>query len=315
MAQMPRTQQSPKRTKTCSLCGDEARKVGSQRMLTKYEADYFQCPSCDLLQTEAPHWLDEAPWSSIAHMDTGAVMRNDVCVRVALAVAHLFDLDATASGMDYGAGSGLFVRSMRDRGFDFRWWDLFAPNVYAKGFEATPERRHDIVTAFEFFEHLPHPDVELTQLFTAGHEIILVGTVLHDSQYRPDWNYMFPAIGGHVVFYSPKTMQHIADRWGYQDVATTQHTVFYRRPLSTQRRRVLERVLLAHSSRAARLLLRLAPRYESLVLADLGRLLPEFLATIPGATPGPTPDRKVWPAFRRQRWWREIAIRLAGMVP
>jgi len=303
------------RTKTCSLCsGEDAPKVGTQRMLTKYDADYFQCVHCDLIQTESPYWLEEAPWASIAHMDTGAVMRHDVCVRVALMVAHLFDLDGTSQGMDYGAGFGLFVRAMRDRGFDFRWWDIFSPNIFAKGFEADHTQRHDLVTAFEFFEHLPRPGTELAPLFAAGHDVILVGTVLHDGQYRPDWYYMFPAIGGHVVFYSPKTMQHIADRWGYQVVATKQHTAFFRRPLSTQRRRVLERILLTPSSRGARLFLKVAPRYESLVLADLGRLLPEFLGSIPGATPCETPPRRVLPTFRRQRWWREAAIRLAGMV-
>lgn len=112
---------APSSTKACSLCDTDARRVDTQRVLTKYEVDYFQCQRCDLMQTEAPYWLDEAPWSSIAHLDTGTVMRHDVCVQVALAVAHLFRLDATSTGMDYGAGAGLFVRAMRDRGFDFRW--------------------------------------------------------------------------------------------------------------------------------------------------------------------------------------------------
>jgi hypothetical protein len=302
------------RIKTCSLCGDAAPKVGVQRILTKYDADYFQCRRCDLIQTEAPYWLEEAPWSSIAHLDTGAVMRHEVCVRVAVVVAHLFNLDPTSTGMDYGAGSGLFVREMRDRGFDFRWWDLFAPNVFAKGFEAKPEQKHDMVTAFEFFEHLARPATELDPLFKAGHDVVLVGTVLHDGQYRPDWSYMFPAIGGHVVFYSPTTMQHIADRWNYQVIATTQHTVFYRRYLSPQRQRVLERALQAPWSRAVRLFLEVAPRYESLVLPDLRRLLPDFLASIPGATPGESPRHQVWPALKRHRWRREAAIRLARLV-
>jgi hypothetical protein len=284
-------------------------------VLTKYEVDYFQCQRCDLIQTEVPYWLDEAPWSSIAHLDTGAVMRHDVCVQVALAVAHLFRLDATSTGMDYGAGSGLFVRAMRDRGFDFRWWDLFAPNVYAKGCEAQPEQRHDIVTAFEFFEHLPQPKTELEPLLSVGHDVVLVGTVLHHGQYRHDWSYMFPAIGGHVVFYSPTTMRYIADRWGYQVVSTQQHTVFFRRPLAAWDRRLLRRVLLSPSSRAARVLLRLSPRYESLVPHDFHRMLPAFLASLPDTSPGESPTHHTWPAFKRQRWAREGAILLAALVP
>ena len=52
---------APVHSARCRLCAAEARWVGMQRILTKYDADYFQCPNCDLLQTEAPYWLRRLP--------------------------------------------------------------------------------------------------------------------------------------------------------------------------------------------------------------------------------------------------------------
>ena len=280
---------APVHSARCRLCAAEARWVGMQRILTKYDADYFQCPNCDLLQTEAPYWLKEAPWSSIAHLDTGAVTRHGICERVTMATAQLFEFGPQARCMDYGAGSGLLVRAMRDHGFDFRWWDLYAQNIFARGLEAKPDERCDLVTAFEFFEHLPTPGDELAPLFEPGHSVILAGTVLH-SGYRSDWWYFVPVLGGHVAFYSSRTMQHIGDRWGYQVIATPQHTAFYRPSLSSRQRRVLERVLREPHSWVARLL---ATEYSSLIGPDFDGLLPGFLSGVPGATiSSPPPPRQ-----------------------
>jgi hypothetical protein len=102
--------------KECALCGSPAAFLCVQRILQKYDADYFQCPWCDLIQTESLYWLAEAPWSSIAQLDTGAITRHAACVRVTVALAHIFDLDPASRCLHYRAGSGLFVRAMRDHG-------------------------------------------------------------------------------------------------------------------------------------------------------------------------------------------------------
>jgi hypothetical protein len=43
--------------------------------------------------------------------------------------------DANNRFIDYGGGYGLFVRLMRDAGFDYYWFDKFCDNVLSKGFE------------------------------------------------------------------------------------------------------------------------------------------------------------------------------------
>jgi len=35
--------------------------------------------------------------------------------------------------LDYAAGYGLFVRLMRDAGYNFRWSDLYCQNLFVRG--------------------------------------------------------------------------------------------------------------------------------------------------------------------------------------
>src|SRR5438552_1711217 len=65
--------------------------------------------------------------------------------------------------LDYAAGYGMFVRLMRDLGYDFRWSDRYCQNLVARGFEAPLplQSPFDAVTAFEVLEHLIDPMEEL----------------------------------------------------------------------------------------------------------------------------------------------------------
>ncbi len=46
--------------------------------------------------------------------------------------------------MDFGAGHGVFVRMMRDKGFDFFWNDIYCKNLYAKDFEYTENTKYEM---------------------------------------------------------------------------------------------------------------------------------------------------------------------------
>ena len=261
--------------KECSLCRAQTHSLCVQRVLNKYDVEYFRCPQCDLIQTEPPYWLGEVPWSSISHLDTGAVMRNSLCARVTTATGHVVDLDAASRCLDYGGGYGLFVRMMRDQGFDFYWWDKYCLNIFSKGFEGEPSSTYDLVTCFELFEHLPDVREELDPLFRGGHELVLVGTLLHTG-HKEGWWYYCPELGGHVSFYSERTMQFVGEQWGYRALCSPQYTLFLRQgsALSKRRESLLRRIL--EESQVASMLLAFGPRYESLVEHDHARLLEEY---------------------------------------
>ena len=108
-------------SQSCSVCGSQARIRFSASVLLRYQASFFLCPTCGLLFTPNPFWLEEAYNSAIAKADTGILARNVRLSRIAS--CFLFSAgvgDRTC--IDVAGGYGLFVRLMRDVGFDFDWW-------------------------------------------------------------------------------------------------------------------------------------------------------------------------------------------------
>jgi hypothetical protein len=83
-----------------------------------------------------------------SRQDVGIMLRNLMNREVASAVLNLL-FPKMSSAVDFGAGHGVFVRLMRDRGFNFFWSDLHATNDYARGFEYQEGSTYDFLTAFE----------------------------------------------------------------------------------------------------------------------------------------------------------------------
>ena len=225
---------------SCRLCGAATRAVTRQQLLGKYDVEYLQCSQCDLLQTEAPYWLDEAYSQAISQLDTGAVERNQRDSRLTAVLARL--LDVRGPCLDYGGGHGVFVRMMRDLGFDFRWFDRYAENLYARGFEADVAGHYALVTSFEVFEHLADVHTDLDRLFAAEPEHVLVGTLLHHG-HQPGWWYYMLESGQHVTFYSAQTLAWIAKRFGYSVIAAPEYSLFSRSEPGAMRRAMIRRLL------------------------------------------------------------------------
>jgi hypothetical protein len=179
--------------------------------------------------------------------------------------------------LDVGGGSGLLVRLMRDRGLDFRWADKFAANLYARGFEGDSADRHDLVTAFEVFEHFDDVRGEVERLFAPGHRFVLASTFLHRG-HRDNWWYYVPEVGQHVAFYSRETMTYVGKQFGYDAVSGPAFTLFARAgALTARRQKTIGRILAEHRYRDAqspwisRLLSR-CPRHRSRVESDQAAL-------------------------------------------
>jgi hypothetical protein len=255
--------------RACRLCGGEARWVCTQRVLDKHDVDYFACTRCELMMTEEPHWLDEAYSQAISQLDTGAVQRNEASARITELLAAIVKIAPGDTCLDYGGGHGVFVRMMRDAGLDFRWFDKYAENLFARGFEGEPRVHHALVTAFEVLEHFADVRADLDALFAGAPEHVLVGTVLH-AGHQPGWWYYLLESGQHVAFYSERTLAWIAEHYGYDVHAGAEYSLFTKQPLGGVRK-LLVRQLLRRPPLATlvpRPLLRRITPYRSRVQAD-----------------------------------------------
>lgn len=201
---------------SCKICGGATSNAFSALILRKFTAPFYACDKCGFLQTPEPDWLKDAYSDAVVVADTGLVRRNyDVSKKTSVLICCFFSRKGRFR--DVAGGYGLFVRLMRDVGFDFFWSDKYCQNLLARGFEAQTGYRYSLVTAFEVLEHVPDPLGFIRDaLQSSGSNSILFTTELFSgSPPKPGewWYYAFEA-GQHISFYQRRTLQEIANRLG-----------------------------------------------------------------------------------------------------
>jgi hypothetical protein len=200
----------------CPLCNGPFKSLGQLKIFGKYPADYLRCDGCGFIQTSDPHWLKEAYATAITSTDIGPVWRADYLARITKSLIHAFE-DPAGPFLDYGAGYGIFVRKLRDFGYDFRWLDKYSENLFAKGFEAEvpPKNKYQLVTAFEVFEHLPDPARQIAEIFEFSSEVFFTTDLVPQNPPGLDeWIYYGAEHGQHVAFYTEKSLRQVAQKAG-----------------------------------------------------------------------------------------------------
>ncbi|TAN04158.1 MAG: class I SAM-dependent methyltransferase [Rhodanobacteraceae bacterium] len=258
---------------TCKVCGGASAAFGELTVLGRHRARYRRCEACGYVFVDDPNWLDEAYADhAIAALDTGIVVRN-LWLADALDALLRWRFRNVRRALDHGAGTGLFVRLMRDRGYDFRWSDPYCENLFALGFEADEAQTFDLVTCFEVIEHLVEPLPVFEQLAARAPILIFSTELLPEHDNHPgEWHYYAPATGQHVGFFTQASLRKLAARLGRHFASDGRMLhAFTADPLDP---RWLRRVA---KQRHARWLLRLARRRPTLTWRD-GETLARRLA-------------------------------------
>jgi hypothetical protein len=199
----------------CKICNKPSSKIFRRKILNKYEVDYFQCSSCGFIQTEEPYWLDEAYKHTFNIEDTGILSRNILCAKRTAAVLFSF-FKKDGLFVDAGGGTGLFVRFMRDYGFDFYWEDPYASNIFARGFEYDKNKHLNVeaVTSFECFEHFADPMKEIERMLSISNSIIFSTVPFASGTPDPEaWEYYLFQSGQHISLYSLASLEFIANKY------------------------------------------------------------------------------------------------------
>jgi len=195
----------------CRICKQSTNKIFNHLVLNKYLVDYYFCANCKFIQTEDPYWLNEAYQNPIGTIDTGIIKRNLLFTKRAATLLY-FLFDKNKKYLDFGGGYGLFVRMMRDVGFDFYWEDKFTENLVSKGFDfSNNEIEIELLTSFECFEHFINPVEEMITLLQKSNNILFSTQLFHNQPPKPAewWYYNFEG-GQHISLYSKQTLLQIA---------------------------------------------------------------------------------------------------------
>lgn len=200
----------------CSICSGSLAPFGTAIILGKYQIGYVRCAGCGYVRTEEPYWLDEAYADAMNDSDVGHVSRNLQLARTARALI-LSCFDRRGKFIDYGAGYGLFVRMMRDKGLDFYWADRYATNLFAKVAPAdtTGQTRYELLTAFELFEHLVSPVEELQAMLRLSESVLFTTQLMPASCPPPgSWWYYGLDHGQHISLYTRRALEGLGERFG-----------------------------------------------------------------------------------------------------
>jgi len=129
----------------CKICKSGTSDFGKATLMGKHVASYRSCGNCGFIFASEPYWLPEAYSSAITCTDMGTVSRTESCSLATKAVIDLFYHSAT-SFLDYGAGYGMFVRRMRDLGYNFSAYDTHCLNMLGTGARERWRRRAERTT-------------------------------------------------------------------------------------------------------------------------------------------------------------------------
>ncbi len=200
----------------CPVCGAAEREpVLRQTLLGRHDVGYHLCRTCGLLQTDPPHWLDEAYAQAIADTDTGLLQRNlDHARFLNLLLQTAFD--PAGRFVDVAGGYGVLARLLRDRGFDAYRSDKYCANLFADGHEPFDGLRAEALFAFEVLEHVSDPVAFVEGEFAryGCRSMVLSTLTFSGAPPAPGWWYYSPETGQHVSFYQPRTLQRLAERLG-----------------------------------------------------------------------------------------------------
>lgn len=205
----------------CNICNSTIAPIYKGFILNKYEIQYYHCEECGFTQTEEPYWLEEAYSDAISVSDTGVMSRNTMLAKSSKVILSLLS-DTNGKFLDFGGGYGIFTRMMRDYGFDFYWYDKFANNLVARGFEGTVDMgmKYEAVTSFENFEHLLAPLEDIEKMLSLSDTVLFSTELMPTELPEPNkWWYYCLEHGQHISIFSKKSLEYIAQKNGFNFVS------------------------------------------------------------------------------------------------
>jgi len=195
----------------CKICGTKTNTVKKLTIRKKYEAEYRLCENCGFMFIDKTLWLKEAYEEPINTADTGYVTRNIFLSKKTLMLFSII-FGSKFTYLDYAGGYGMLARLMRDYGLDFLLYDLYTPNLFAKGFEYK-NQEIKAITCFECFEHFVSPIEEIEKMLKISKNVFFSTRLLPEEIPNDKWEYYGTEHGQHIAFYSLKTLKFLAEKY------------------------------------------------------------------------------------------------------
>jgi hypothetical protein len=201
----------------CPICDGAASITAPLLVLGKYHSFRISCSQCNFEWFSDPfRWLAESYSAPITLTDTGIVDRSLNVYRQIFSFLSIGNFSSRI--LDWGSGSGLLVRLLRDVGYDCFGYEPFTPPILASAhtFSILPEFRDrpafGLIIAIEVVEHLPAPTDFFTEVLRLTDTLIFSTELVDSNQHGTDWWYYTCETGQHISFFSGKSLAIIAQK-------------------------------------------------------------------------------------------------------
>lgn len=188
-------------------------------ILGRYSAELLACQRCGHEWFKSPEeWLNEAYASPIANTDTGIVARSLNAHRIIS--SFLCVSNRTGKMLDWGSGSGLLTRLLRDDGYVCLGLEPYTDPVLAAGFtlksqrEAIDQGPYRAVIAIEVVEHLASPQDFFEVALSIADTIVFTTEIVDRTRHGNEWWYYSRETGQHISFYTHKSLSYLAELYG-----------------------------------------------------------------------------------------------------
>lgn len=213
----------------CRLCDHPVEFTFSKQLLKKFEVKYFYCKHCHCLQTENPYWLNDAYLPINERFDTGQFIR---CLHNAAFIFSVLNQANLKNSLivDYGCGSGLTGRILRDVGCNVWGYDAYAEPRLLAGFQVTDLEGAEVINLCEVVEHFSNPKLNFDEIFKHKPKLVIMQTGILESP-NINWHYLAPEHGQHIFFLSENTLDYLAKKYNVAATIIGGHIIFFNESL------------------------------------------------------------------------------------
>ena len=196
----------------CKICNNVINTIIDDNLGKVYKI----CPSCQLIALEKSYFVDEIR-EKIQYENHNNSFESKGYVEMFENFLDYFwdDLKKDYTDvLDFGSGPGpVLAQILQNRGLHVEIYDKFyQPNKIYEN------KKYDLITSTEVFEHLENPLVVLFDLKKHLKEsgIIAIMTLFHNNNSKDFLNWWYRRDPTHITFYTPKTFKVMAPMCGLE---------------------------------------------------------------------------------------------------
>lgn len=206
--------------KVCKLCKHK-------HLITykhpKFDMTFHECLDCQVIYKDSCNYVSEEKEKMIYDQHQNS-MENIGYVNYLknFLDAAVFPFIQGGHVLDFGSGPTPVLAQILNthEAFDCDIYDYY----YAKQ-EEVFQKKYDLITSIEVFEHLENPLVVLNKFYEIlnEHGIVSIMTLFHPKNKQAFFEWFYIRDPSHITFYTTKTFENMAKATGFKIIDTNDY--------------------------------------------------------------------------------------------